>query len=339
MLTPPPMIIQLACKLAFLVVNRVSGVGGVVCDLPLDTGAQVSIEVLALDTNFLVADIPLQEIILGTLGTSGGCLMHVEGVGLECMEGMLEPFDKLVIDVLVAWWKRELPLRLINVISEELMLRKGMTIGTLCTDVQTVNCLNLQWSVCLVYLDDIIVLRKNFGEHLQRLCQVLSKLQAANIKVKPSNCNLFATKVQYLGHTISPEGAEIPVRRFVKGIAELARPLHRMTEKGRQFQWDDCCQVTFEKLKFCLITAPILAYPDPQCSFILDTDASGMGIVPVLSQKVDLTVMAGCHRTWTGMSKIVLFIVYNLCTLFCSAICDYCLFEYSMLIACAGCYT
>ena len=65
---------------------------------------------------------------------------------------------------------------------------------------------DLQWTTCLVYLDDIIVFGRSFQEHLSRLGEVLNKLQTANLKVKPSKCNLFSTKVKYLGHIISADG-------------------------------------------------------------------------------------------------------------------------------------
>lgn len=44
---------------------------------------------------------------------------------------------------------------------------------------------DLQWTTCLVYLDDIIVFGRSFQEHLSRLGEVLAKLKAANLKVKP----------------------------------------------------------------------------------------------------------------------------------------------------------
>lgn len=149
---------------------------------------------------------------------------------------------------------------------------------------------DLQWTTCLVYLDDIIVFGCTFGEHLSRLGEVLSKLKAANLKVKPSKCNLFSTEVQYLGHVISAEGVKadpgkveavrvwpVPInqtevrsflglasyyRRFVQGFAEIARSLHQLTEKGKRFKWDEACQRAFVELKTHLISAPILACPD-----------------------------------------------------------------------------
>ncbi|KAJ8016328.1 hypothetical protein DPEC_G00006050 [Dallia pectoralis] len=172
-----------------------------------------------------------------------------------------------------------------------------------------------QWTSCLVYLDDIIVFGRSFQEHLIRLDEVLSKLSRANLKVKPAKCNLFASQVQYLGHIISAKGvmadpAKIEAvrswptpknqtevrsfvglasyyRRFVKGFAEIARPLHQLTEKGRRFKWEENCQRAFNQLKAGLISSPVLSYPDPHHTFILDTDASNVGIGAVLSQEVD----------------------------------------------------
>ena len=64
----------------------------------------------------------------------------------------------------------------------------------------------VEWSQCLVYLDDIIVLGKNFDEHLRNLGIVLQKLKDSNLRLKPAKCALCKTEVTYLGHKISREG-------------------------------------------------------------------------------------------------------------------------------------
>jgi len=46
----------------------------------------------------------------------------------------------------------------------------------------------LAWQTCLVYIDDIIVVRKTFDEHLRNVAQVLGKLREAGLKFKPSKC-------------------------------------------------------------------------------------------------------------------------------------------------------
>ncbi|XP_003372963.1 reverse transcriptase family protein [Trichinella spiralis] len=76
-------------------------------------------------------------------------------------------------------------------------------------------------------------------------------------------------------------------RRFVKSFASIARPLHRLTEQGRQFSWSNETEEAFQRLKRALTTALILAFPRFDIPFIIDTDASETSIGAVLSQKHD----------------------------------------------------
>ena len=160
----------------------------------------------------------------------------------------------------------------------------------------------LQWEILLIYLDDIIVFGKTIEEEIQRLRITFSRLRGAGLKLKPSKCHLFRTSVLYLGYVVSADGvttdpekvqavANWPVpkckkevrsflglasyyRRFVKGFAEIASPLHELTAKSKPFVWSDQCQSAFDELKRRLLCAPILAYPLPEGAFVLDTDAS-----------------------------------------------------------------
>ena len=49
----------------------------------------------------------------------------------------------------------------------------------------------LQWSHCLVYLDDVIILDKTFSEHLASLNQVFDRLRQAGLKLQPKKCHLL----------------------------------------------------------------------------------------------------------------------------------------------------
>ena len=71
----------------------------------------------------------------------------------------------------------------------------------------------LQWHICLIYLDDILVFGSTFERHmqrvgrkLQRVEEVLSRIKEAGLKLKPDKCHLLQTSVNFLGHTISAEG-------------------------------------------------------------------------------------------------------------------------------------
>ncbi|BHF62282.1 hypothetical protein SprV_0200564300 [Sparganum proliferum] len=76
-------------------------------------------------------------------------------------------------------------------------------------------------------------------------------------------------------------------RRFIRDFAQIAAPLHKLTEKGRPYTWSADCDTAFNNLRAALCSAPLLALPnvdDDAPPFILDTDASGFAIGAVLSQ-------------------------------------------------------
>ena len=66
--------------------------------------------------------------------------------------------------------------------------------------------------------------------------------------------------------------------------AKIAYPLYALTRKGAHFLWTASCEVAFETLKSKLLMAPVLAYPDFDRSFTLETDASKQGLGAILSQ-------------------------------------------------------
>ena len=72
--------------------------------------------------------------------------------------------------------------------------------------------------------------------------------------------------------------------RFIRQFAKIAQPLHALTRKNVDFVWTTECQAAFDELREKMISAPVLAYPDFDQSFILETDASVRGLGAVLSQ-------------------------------------------------------
>ena len=114
------------------------------------------------------------------------------------------------------------------------------------------------------------------GDNIQ---SVLQRLREAGLKLKLSKCSFFKERVNYLGHIISREGIAPDLSR-----ANIAKPLHRLTENASKFVWTTDCQQAFGKLRLLLSQAPVLAHPNFKNSFTLDTDASDNGIGAVLSQ-------------------------------------------------------
>ena len=123
---------------------------------------------------------------------------------------------------------------------------------------------------------------------------------------------MFHTETTFLGRIVSSEGVGVnpnniekvkhwPSPRSVKDVekflgflnyhrehirdyAKITSVLYGLTGKRAIFNWKRKHQVAFENLIEKLTTAPVLAYPNSEDMFILDTDASDHSIGAVLSQ-------------------------------------------------------
>ena len=196
---------------------------------------------------------------------------------------------------------------------------------------------DLQWVELLAYMDDILSLSSSFEEGIERLGRIFDRLLAANLKLKPSKCLFFQKQTHFLGHIVSEQGISTDpekvsaiqdwppcrtakqcrsflglasyYRRFCPGFAEIARPLHKLCEKGRRFQWTPEAQEAFDRLKQVLTSPPVLAYPLPNIRFIVDTDASAFSVGGVLSQ-----IQNGHERVIAYMSKSMNQHEQNYCT-------------------------
>lgn len=164
----------------------------------------------------------------------------------------------------------------------------------------------------VVFFDDILIYSKTFEQHLSHLRAVLQLLVADQWQVKLSKCTFAKREIAYLGHVISAEGVstdsskisaitEWPTpanvkelrsflglagyyRKFVKFFAIIAKPLTSLLKKNTVFVWTSAHQEAFEALKQALATAPVLATPDFNKQFCIETDACATGIGSVLTQ-------------------------------------------------------
>lgn len=159
-----------------------------------------------------------------------------------------------------------------------------------------------------VFFDDILVYRRNLSDHLEHLKVVLETLKTHNLYAKLSKYSFAQQTTEYLGHVVSAEGVQVdrkkiqamldwPVpnnikklrgflgltgyyRKFVKGYAMIAQPLTELLKK--KFVWDERATMAFEELKERMTTTPVLKLLDFSKLFVVETDASGVGIGAVL---------------------------------------------------------
>ena len=148
---------------------------------------------------------------------------------------------------------------------------------------------------------------------------VFNRFRKHGLKLKPSKCDVFKPKINYLAHHVSQKGvlplkknlksiAQCPppdtytkvksfvglvghYRCFIKSFAKLAAPLYDLTsgdnkdKKSEHIDLSPEALEAFDCLKAACLQAPILAFLDFDKPFLLEMDASRKGLGAVLSQK------------------------------------------------------
>jgi hypothetical protein len=73
--------------------------------------------------------------------------------------------------------------------------------------------------------------------------------------------------------------------QFIKDFSKIAKPMTRLPEKNKDFDWTKECQASFEELKKRLTSALVLILPDITRMFDIYCDASRQGLGCVLMQE------------------------------------------------------
>ena len=140
-------------------------------------------------------------------------------------------------------------------------------------------------------------------------------MEENDLFVKPEKCTFRTTEVDFLGMIVRRDGIKMDqtkvkaildwsepknvkgvrsflglanfYQRFIKDYARVACPLHDLTKKEEPFRWEQPQQHAFDTLKEHFTTAPVLAFPDLDCKFCLESDASNYATGTVLSIEKD----------------------------------------------------
>jgi len=114
------------------------------------------------------------------------------------------------------------------------------------------------------FIDDVIVGTETEEEHDELVAEVIRRLEENDLYVKPEKCKWKVREVEFLGVIIGPEGIKMEkgkvkgvlewlmpkcvkdvqkflelanyYRRFIKGFATVARPLHDLVKKDKKWE-------------------------------------------------------------------------------------------------------
>ena len=181
----------------------------------------------------------------------------------------------------------------------------------------------MTWKEIITYLDDLNVIGTSMENHLANLRKTFDRIREHNLKLKPKKCCLFQQEVPFLGKVASQQGLSVDPEKIkavvdwpvpensrdvesflgfvnyhcdhIKDFANIAAALYELTGPKSKFDWTERHQHVFETLRNCLVCAPVLAYPNSQDTFILDTDALDKAIGAELLQVQDGVEKVICY--------------------------------------------
>jgi len=177
-----------------------------------------------------------------------------------------------------------------------------------------------------VYMDDIAIHTKrrpdeteqqHQARHHQYTHQVLDKLEENDLYLKPEKCTFEQEEIDYLEvivgrNTIKMDPSKIkgvadwPIPTnpteihqflgftgyywyFIPNYSKIAQPLLDLTKKAVNWNLDKPQAQAFKELKSHMCVRLVLAQPDFNKQFYLQTDASAYGVGTVLSQEGEAT--------------------------------------------------
>ncbi|GJW00860.1 putative reverse transcriptase domain-containing protein [Tanacetum coccineum] len=165
----------------------------------------------------------------------------------------------------------------------------------------------------IVFIDDILIYSKDEEEHGKHLKIIMELLKKERLYAKFSKCDFWLDSVQFLGHVIDRSGFHVDpakieaikswtapttptevrqflrlagyYRRFIEGFSLISKPLTKLTQKNKKYEWGSEEEEAFQTLKQKLCSAPILALPEGTEDFMVYYDASLKGYGAMLMQR------------------------------------------------------
>ncbi|XP_058982088.1 uncharacterized protein LOC131803998 [Musca domestica] len=145
-----------------------------------------------------------------------------------------------------------------------------------------------------VYLDDLLVVSQNFDVHIEMLKTVGDRLTNAGLTINMDKSKFCYKELRYLGYIVGA-GKLKPDPGKIEAIMNIKSPKNQKDvrkfldtlKKSPKFIMTPEATESFEKLKICLVSSPVLSSPDFSKPFFVQCDASNVGVGAVLFQKGD----------------------------------------------------
>ncbi|GJU02400.1 putative reverse transcriptase domain-containing protein [Tanacetum coccineum] len=145
----------------------------------------------------------------------------------------------------------------------------------------------------IVFIDDILIYSKSKDGHKEHLKTILELLKKEKLYAN-KGVHVDPAKIEAIKNWATPTtptevrqflGLAGYYRRFIEGFSLISKPLTKLTQKNKKYEWGKDEEEAFELLKQKLCCAPILALPEGSEDFVVYCDASLKGFGAVLMQR------------------------------------------------------
>ena len=185
-----------------------------------------------------------------------------------------------------------------------------------------------------VFIDDIIIISKNWDSHKSAIKRLLEKCISIGLVLDPTKCQIAKEECMFLGERITKSG-RLPSEKHIKAIKEypvprtrkdlkrfcglvvfeqkiienasvILKPLHKLSSNKVEFEWSDIHQDAFDRIKSALIKSTGIFHRDSKKPLVLVTDASleaAGGILSQVNENGDYEPLGYFSRTFTDSEK------------------------------------
>ena len=177
-------------------------------------------------------------------------------------------------------------------------------------------------TICVIYLDDILIYSEDEALHQRHVKQVLDRLRQYKLYCNLKKCQFGIDSVEFLGFVVGTQGISMEpsridtitdwqapttfkelqqflgfanfYRRFIYSYSKVVKPMTDLLKgmpagvKTGPFTFPPRALAAFKELKETFVTAPVLAHFDPSKRIRVEADASGFAVAAILSQQEDV---------------------------------------------------